>query len=286
MEEPKKFIDIEKIIQGKNPSLHRLLPRFVLNYIKRKIHEDLVNDCIWKNRDKTGYDFNEACLEYLGVKIIVEGQENVPPSGGVIMVANHPLGGIDGMAMIHAASRIRKDVRFVVNDILTNMKNFDPVFVGVNKVGLSSSDALRNVEALYASDKMCFVFPAGLVSRKQDGKIRDLEWKKSFVTKAIMYKKPILPVYIEGHNSKFFYNFALWRKRLGIKANIEMFFLPDEMVKFKGKTIRIRYGKLLYPEDLDKPRPRTHFQWAQEIKDDVYKMGEKPWDLKTAKQIL
>ncbi len=275
MEEVKKFIDIEKIIQEKSPRLYKWLPGFLINYIKRKIHEDKVNECIWLNREKFGYDFNSGCLEYLGIKVSYEGLENLPKTRGVIVAANHPLGGIDGMAMIHALSQSRKDVRFIVNDILTNMKNFDPIFVGVNKVGVTSGEVLRTIEALYSLASVRFIFPAGLVSRKIDGEIKDLVWKKSFVTKSILYNKPILPVYIEGKNSNFFYNFALWRKRLGIKANIEMFFLPDEMVKFKGKSIHIKFGKLMYPEDLEKPRPRTHAQYAQEIKEIVYKMANK-----------
>jgi len=275
MEEVKKFVDIDKIIQEKSPGVYKWLPRFIINYIKRKIHEDTINACIWDNRNKFGYEFNSACLKFLNINIVCEGLENLPKTGGIVVAANHPLGGIDGMAMIHALSQARQDVRFIVNDILTNMKNFDPIFVGVNKVGTTSADALRTVDALYASDGVCFIFPAGLVSRKQNGEIKDLVWKKSFVTKSILYNKPILPVYIEGKNSKFFYNFAMWRKRLGIKANIEMFFLPDEMMKFKNKSIKIKFGKPLYPEDLEKPRPRTHSQYAQEIKEMVYKMADK-----------
>lgn len=275
MEEVKKFIDVDKIIKDKNPTLHKWLPRFVINYIKRKIHEDSINECIWINRNKYGFEFNNACLEYLNIKITYEGLENLPETGGIVVASNHPLGGIDGMAMIHVLSQRRKDVRFIVNDILTNLKNFGEVFVGVNKIGTSSADALKIIENLYASDNVCFVFPAGLVSRKQHGEIKDLVWKKSFVTKSILYNKPILPVYVEGKNSDFFYNFARWRKRLGIKANIEMFFLPDEMMKFNGKSIHIKFGRPLYPEDLEKPRPRTHAQYAQEIKEMVYAMAKK-----------
>lgn len=275
MEEVKKFVDVDKIIRDKNPGLHKWLPQFVINYIKRKIHEDTINECIWLNRDKYGYEFNTACLKYLNINITCEGLDNLPKTGGVVVASNHPLGGIDGMAMIHILSQARQDVKFIVNDILTNMKNFGSVFVGVNKVGVTSAEALKNVEALYASDGVCFIFPAGLVSRKQNGEIKDLVWKKSFVTKSILYNKPILPVYIEGKNSDFFYNFALWRKRLGIKVNLEMFFLPDEMMKFSGKTIHIKFGKPMYPEDLEKPRPRTHAQYAQEIKEIVYNMAKK-----------
>ncbi len=275
MEEPKKAIDIEEIIRGKNPRLYRLLPDFLLRYIKRKIHEDAVNDCLWINRDKFGFEFNRACLDYVGTTVTWEGLEHIPATGGAIIAANHPLGGLDGMALVHAVSQRRKDCKFIVNDILTNMKNFGDLFIGVNKVGASAGETLRKVEAFYESDGVVIIFPAGLVSRKQDGEVKDLEWKKSFITKAIQYNKPIIPAYIGGQNSKFFYNFALWRKRLGIKVNIEMFFLADEMVKQRGQHIKIKFGPPIYPESLDKPRPRTHLQYAQEVKDAVYKMGEK-----------
>lgn len=274
MDKPKKHIDIEEIIKAKNPRLYSFLPGFVLRYIKRKMHEDAVNECLWINRDKFGFEFNLACLDYVGMTVSWEGLEHIPTSGGAIIAANHPLGGLDGMALVHAVSQRRKDCKFIVNDILTNMKNFGDLFIGVNKVGASAAETLRKVEAYYESDGVVIIFPAGLVSRKQEGVVKDLEWKKSFITKSIQYNKPIIPVYIGGQNSKFFYNFAMWRKRLGIKANIEMFFLADEMVKQKGQHIKIKFGPPIYPESLAKPRPRTHLQYAQEIKEEVYKMGE------------
>lgn len=275
MEVSKKTIDIEQIIRQKNPRLANLLPGFILRYIKRKLHEDQINDCLWLNRDKYGFEFNAACLQYVGAKVVWEGLENLPEKGGVIVAANHPLGGLDGMALVHAVSQKRKDCKFIVNDILTNMKNFGEIFIGVNKVGSSAGETLKKVDALYESDWVTIIFPAGLVSRKQEGVVKDLEWKKSFITKAIQYNKSVIPVFIEGKNSNFFYNFAMWRKRLGIKANIEMFFLVDEMIKQKNQTIKIKFGKPITPESLEKPRPRTHLQYAQEIKDAVYKMGEK-----------
>jgi len=274
LEPAKKAIDIEEIIRAKNPRLYQFLPGFILRYIKRKIHEDKVNDCLAINKDKYGFEFNEACLQYIGATVIWEGLENIPTNGGVIIAANHPLGGLDGMALVHAVSQKRKDAKFIVNDILTNMKNFGDIFIGVNKVGSTGGETLRAVDALYESEAAVIIFPAGLVSRKQDGEVKDLVWKKSFITKAIQYNKPVIPVFIEGKNSNFFYNVALWRKRLGIKANIEMFFLADEMVKQKNQTIRLKFGTPITPESLEKPRPRTHLQYAQEIKEIVYKMGE------------
>ena len=268
MEAFTKTIDIEQILKKKNKGLHKLIPGFILRYLKRKLHEDKINECVWINREKFGYEFNAACLHYVGAKVSWEGLENMPKTGGIILVANHPLGGIDGLAIIHAVTQVRRDVRSTVNDILTNLTNFQGVFVGVNKVGSTSVEALKAIDNFYASDGVSMVFPAGLVSRKQHNKIEDLEWKKSFVTKSILYNKPVLPVFVDGKNSAFFYNFALWRKRLGIKANIEMLFLPDEMFSLKNKNIHLKFGKLIMPEHFNKSK--THLQWAQEVKKIVY----------------
>ena len=270
--EKEKFIDIEQVLKKRKPGLMRWIPRFVLNYVKRKIHEDLVNECIHLHGDKFEHDFNDACLEFLKAKVIVENSESIPKSGGVIIVSNHPLGGLDGMAMIHAISKVRGDVRFMVNDVLKNLKNFGEIFVGVNKMGVTPGEALKAVDKFYSSEAASLVFPAGLVSRKLKGEIRDLDWRKSFITKAIQYNKPILPAFVDGRNSEFFYNFSNWRKRLGIKANIEMFFLADEMVRQKDKTIRIRFGDLIQPSELN--RVKNNWVLAQEIKEKVYKLGD------------
>ncbi|MBS1647542.1 MAG: glycerol acyltransferase [Bacteroidetes bacterium] len=263
-----KTVDIEQIIKEKNAFLYRFLPRFILRYLKRKLHEKEINECIDLNKNKVGLAFNEACLQYVQANISCQNIERLPVSGGVIVVANHPLGGIDGMALIQAVATVRKDVQATVNDILTYLKNFDSVFVGVNKVGHASIKSLKAIEDFYASNGVSIVFPAGLVSRKQNGEIKDLEWKKSCVSKSVLYNKPILPVFIEGKNSDFFYNFALWRKRLGIKANIEMFFLPEEMFSLRNKNITLKFGELIHPDTFDKSK--TYTQWAHFLKEKVY----------------
>ncbi len=268
----KKFIDIDRIIRAKNPGLYKLLPGFLLNYIRKKLHEDDINQGMHLFRDLSGHAFNEAALGYLGAKVIWEGLENIPENGGVIIASNHPLGGLDGLALIKSVSRVRQDTRFIVNDLLKNFGNYGDIFVGVNKTGSSGGDVLRIVEEVYASDHAVLVFPAGLVSRKQGKEIKDLEWKKSFVSKALKYQKPIIPTFIDGQNSSFFYNLSLWRKRLGIKANIEMFFLADEMFRQKNKSIRVIFGKPILPDTLNKSL--NHQLWAEKIKTHVYSIGK------------
>lgn len=265
-----KFIDVEGVIREKNPRLAKILPRFVINYIKKKLHEDFINKGIKTHGEVYEHEFNEAALNYLGAKVTWEGLENIPKEGGVIIASNHPLGGLDGLALIKAVSNVRLDVRFLVNDILLKLVNFKRLFVGVNKVGKTAADALKIIDSTYSSEHAVLVFPAGMVSRKQSGIVKDLEWKKSFITQSIKHKRTIVPVFIEGKNSSFFYNFAMWRKRLRIKANIEMFFLADEMVKQNNKTIHIKVGKPFSYEVFDKRH--NHLVWAQKVKAYVYEL--------------
>ena len=203
------------------------------------------------------------------VKVVVNGAENIPREGGVILAANHPLGGLDGVAFMYAVGKYRQDIRFFVNDLLLQIKNFSPLFVPVNKHGKNSSAYFQKFDEVYASDNCLIIFPAGLVSRKQKGGIiEDLVWKKSFVTKAIQYHKNIVPVFIDGQNSRFFYNLAYWRKKIGIKANIEMFYLADEMYKQRGKTITFTFGEAISWETFTKNH--TVEYWAEKLKRHTY----------------
>lgn len=241
--ENKKFIDVEKVLREKAYKLYKWLPRFAINWLKKKLHEDDINAAMLALKDDEGLEFNRKALDRLGAKVESMHTELVPKTGSIIIAANHPLGGLDGMALIKSVGEIRPDVRFFVNDILKNLKNYGEIFVAVNKVGASSTRSLRTMEEVFMTNCAVLFFPAGLVSRKQNGLVRDLKWKKSFVTQAIDHKRMIQPVFIEGENSKFFYNFANFRKKIGIKANIEMLFLPDEMFKARKETIRIHYSK-------------------------------------------
>lgn len=264
----KKFIDIKQVIRSKNPKLLKLLPGFVISYIRRILHEDDVNDFISRHGHKTGFDFVTAIIGEFKVNVVAKGQENIPPAGGCIFAANHPLGGLDGMALFKAIEPVRTDLKFIVNDILLQIKQLGSLLTGVNKHGKISAQTLENIDAIYSSGIGVLVYPAGLVSRKQNGVIKDLEWKKSFITRAKKYNLPIIPVHIGGGNSSFFYNLALFRKRIGIKANIEMFFLPDELYKQKDKTITITFGKPISAKTFDKRA--TDSEWAERMKTHVY----------------
>jgi 1-acyl-sn-glycerol-3-phosphate acyltransferase len=266
--EPQKFIDVEKVLKEKAYKLYRWLPRFAINWLKKKLHEAEINQAMVDLKEDKGLEFNSKGLNILGANVIGIHPENVPLTGNITVAANHPLGGLDGMALIKAVGEIRPDVHFFVNDILKNITNYGDVFIAVNKLGATSPGHLRTMEEIFRQGGAVLIFPAGLVSRKQNGIIRDLSWKKSFVTQAVDHKRMIVPTFIEGENSKFFYNFAQWRKRLGIKGNIEMLFLPDEMFSANKKDIRIHFGKPFNYTVFD--NSRSHKAWADYLYKFIY----------------
>ena len=154
-----------------------------------------------------------------------------------------PLGGLDGLVFIYELSKHFREIKFPVNDILTNIKNLSGIFLPVNKHGAQARDVALKIEEAYASDCQILYFPAGLCSRKKRGVIKDLQWQKSFITKSIQHKRDIVPAFFSGRNSDFFYNLANFRKMTGLKANIEMLYLADEMFRQKGKEIDLVFGK-------------------------------------------
>lgn len=263
-----KFIDVSKVLKEKAPGMEKWLPGFAINWLKKKLHEEEINEGMNRMKNLYGLEFNAGVIDFLGAKIETVNTHHIPVKERIIVAANHPLGGLDGMALIKAVGDIRPDVKFIVNDVLKNIKNYGDVFFGVNKVGSASAKSLRTVEEVLTSDDAVLFFPAGLVSRKQKGIIRDLEWKKSFVTQAIDHQRMILPVFIEGENSGFFYRFANIRKQIGIKGNLEMLLLPDEMFRQRGQTVKIHFSKPFDASILhDK---KSHREWAEHLKQFIY----------------
>lgn len=270
--EQDKFIQVREVIHKKSPRLAKWIPKPLISYLKRTIHEDEINYIMTTYKDLYGLDFVDALINELGVEVVLEGEDNIPIDESVIFASNHPLGGLDGIAFMHAIGRYRRDVKFLVNDILLNIRNLEPLFIGVNKVGGQNKNAISAIDEAYAADHALLVFPAGLVSRKINSEIVDLEWKKSFISKAKKYKKNIVPVFIEGKNSNFFYNFSRWRQKLGVKFNLEMLYLPDEMFSQRGQRVTIKIGKKIPYSYFD--TAKNERQWAADVKQLVYEMAK------------
>lgn len=269
---PVERIDVREVFHRKNPRVARFVPGFVYRYLERIVHQQEINEVMPKISHLEGLEFVRAGLDHFGINIHSYGKENIPREGRFIFVANHPLGGLDGLAFGKDVGDIYPNLQFIVNDILLNIKNLEPIFVPVNKHGKQSTDYVRRIEETYRSDAQILNFPAGLCSRKIKGKIVDLEWHKSFINKARKHERDIIPVHISGKNSNFFYNLARIRAFLGIKANIEMFYLPNEMFKQQEKNIVLTFGQPVSHRVLDKRY--TPKQWADKIKAHVYELSK------------
>ena len=236
------LIDVEKVIYEKNKSLYRILPRFFINYIRRVIHEKELNNYLLNDPTTKGFDFAEKIIDYFNVTYSVANEENIPKTGNYIVVGNHPLGGFDGLIVTNLLHKHRNDILVTSNDLLMNIPNLHELFIPINTVGTNTTDLARRIEVAFKQENVILFFPAGLCSRRIKGEIVDLVWKKTFVTKAKAYQRDIIPIYFEGRNSNFFYNLSAIRKKLGIKLNIEMMYLVDELFKHKNKHFRLVVG--------------------------------------------
>jgi putative hemolysin len=263
-------IDVKKVIYSKNPALARTIPGFLINYLKKILHQDELNVFLNKWGHLKDAGLIEAGLKHFEIKFKVSGTENIPEKGRFIFVSNHPLGGLDGLVFIYELSKRFNDIKFPVNDILTNIKNLSGIFLPVNKHGLQAKDAAKRIEEAYSSDCQILYFPAGLCSRKKRGEIKDLQWHKSFISKAVQHKRDVVPAFFSGRNSDFFYNLANFRKLLGLKANIEMLYLADEMFKQKDKEIRLIFGTPIPWQTFDKSRSAP--EWAEWVKSKSYEL--------------
>lgn len=269
-------INLEALIDAKNPRLRRWIPGFVLAYLKRVIHLDEVNESIAKHKGERGVQFAENILQEMAVEYEAEGMERVRPDGRYILVSNHPLGGLDGMVLIALFGRKFEKVYFPVNDLLTSLPQFSDIFLPVNKHGAQTQENARRLEAAYASSAQMLYFPAGLCSRKgKGGVVRDLEWKPSFIAKAIEHQRDVVPLYFAGKNSNFFYNLAQWRKRLGVKANIEMLYLVDEMYRQQGARLKVVVGDPI-PWQTFQSTTRNRREWASWVKGHTYALAGAP----------
>ncbi len=266
-----QYIDVEKVLADKSPVLKKVMPGFVISLFKRLIHQDRLNQILYDYGHLMGIDFIEAVLNDMNTKIIVKGQENLNKNRRSIIASNHPLGGLDGLALMLAVGRIHSDLVFPVNDILLNIDNLKPLFIPINKHG-SNTDNIRIINETFDSNSTICYFPFGLVSRKRKGEIKDLDWKSTFITKAIRFKRDIIPTHISGRNTNFFYNLSNIRKSIGVKANIEMLFLVDEFMKQSNSTLTITFGEPIPYTFFDKRHSRA--EWAELLRQYCYKLGD------------
>ncbi len=205
----REFINVEKILKTKAPSLYKKMPRFLVRYFTKVLHQDEVNSDLQKISDLVGVPKFHKHLAINNIEIDYHGKENVPSDGRFIFVSNHPFGGPDGIMIVSAVGKMFPKTKLMVNDLLMYLPDIEDVFIPINRFGRNKHEYVDTLEKSMNSDYQIIIFPAGLVSRKIKGKIVDLEWKKSFVSYAKRYQRDIIPVFISGQNSNFFYRLQI-----------------------------------------------------------------------------
>ena len=270
MSEPIK-LDVEGVVRRQTGGK---APRLLVRFLQHILHENTFNQFFREHPDLKDYDFiREVTRNLLGATVDIKGTENLPSDTHqrFFFVSNHPLGGLDGMIIALMLGEQRNyNVRVIVNEFLMALKPLQGIFVPVHVGGKQSREQVDGLNRLYDSDFDILTFPSGKCSRKINGVIQDPIWRKSFVQKATEHKRDVVPIYFEGQNSRFFYNLSLWRTRLGIKQNIEMLFLADEMFKAKGKHFTVHVGKPIPYSTFDSTKKPE--EWAAWVREKVYEL--------------
>lgn len=269
-----KTIDVGEILRSKMGAKARFVPSPLVSWLKRIAHQDEVNKFLWDNRELVGTPWLEECVRYLDMTLEVEGEENLPPKDDeklYTFVSNHPLGGIDGVALGSIIGRKYDDkFRYLVNDLLMNLPGLAPLCIPINKTGNQSRNFPAMVEAGFKSDNHMLMFPAGLCSRRKRGVVRDLAWKKTFISKSVEYHRDVVPIHFGGQNSDFFYRLANFSDSYLKKVNVAMLFLVDEMYKNVHKKFRVKFGKPIPWQTFDKSK--SPMEWAKFVYDRVYEL--------------
>lgn len=261
-----ELIDIGEVVSKK---FGKKLPSFLIKLLEKFVHQDFINSVLssWDGKE----DFCTHAVRSFNMTVDVEGLENVPADGTLYTFAsNHPLGGADGFALASIINNNYGKVGLLVNDFLLYLKPIAEIAIPVNKTGSQVRNLPVMVDAMFKSDRQILIFPAGICSRMIDGRVQDLPWTKTFVNKSIASGRAIVPVHFYGQNSRSFYRIAQWRKRLGIKFNIEMMFLPSELYKARNAHFTVKIGKPVPCEHFDKSR--TSLQWAAWLREKVYEL--------------
>ena len=267
-----KIIDVEKQFKTRLPGIYHKLPRFFMRLIRSIVYENRLNYLIYESRELEGIELVNWALKQFQVTVKLKGQENIPKDGRNIFVSNHPLGGLDSLALLSALGLSYSSLKILSNEILDVVSGFHPLRLSVITFGkLTKANALALKDALMSDQPLC-VFPAGFVAKRNPFKIQDLSWKKFFVSSAVKYQRKVVPVFIVARNSNLFYNISSIRKLLHMKSNLEMFLLPHEMFNKAGSTITIIFGAPIPFTAFD--GSRTDREWAQQVRELVYLIGE------------
>ena len=253
-------INLHEILRARmSPRMRRLIPGVLITCLEKIIHQDELNDMLERTYPLEGSEFSQRVYDLMGLTIEVQGMEHLEEGKRYVFASNHPLGGLDGIGLIKILGERYGDdgIRFLVNDMLMNVVPLRNVFLPINKYGSQGREAAKSINAAFESERQMVVFPAGLVSRLHpDGEIKDLTWQKSFVQKGVASGRDFVPMYFEGLNRMRFYRLARWRKRLGIKVNLEQAMLPAELCAARGKRFGVIFGTPISHQEIERRMQR------------------------------
>jgi len=241
------MIDVQKMIASRYPKLKNnpIIKKAIDKFADSIVHQKHINAFLEQNSHLGSFEFIENALEEINFTYSISNKdiENIPSSGRVVIIANHPLGGLDALALIKAVSQVRKDVKIVANDFLKVFTPLHPILLDINNFkSRQRKESIAKIYEALGNEEALIIFPAGEVSRATPKGVRDGVWYKSFLNFASRTSSPILPVYISGKNSKTFYSISALNKKLSTLL------LAHEMFKQKGKEIELLIGELIPAE--------------------------------------
>ncbi len=261
----KYLIDVGALFRSK---LGEKTPKWLIRLGRKLLHEDFLNAIL--RQGYTGVEFAENTLKCMNVTLQVEGLEKVPTDRLVTVASNHPLGGHDALAIVSIFGRIYDgNIRIMVNDFLMALKPLSGIFVPVNKMGGQSRNLSAQTDGIFHSDAQVLMFPAGKCARHEHGKIVEMPWKKTFLTKSVETHRDIIPMHFYGRNSWRFY-FVDWIGKItGVnkKFPLAMVLLVDEMYRGQGNTYRVVIGDPIPWQTFDGSRKPA--EWAAWVKERV-----------------
>jgi putative hemolysin len=244
------MIDIQKEIEKKFPNINKkdnFLKKSLFKVAKKIVHEDSINQFLTQNAHLKGFEFVDAVLDYFDFDYTVSSSDlqNIPTSGKVVIIANHPLGGLDALCLLRLISQVRKDVKIVANDFLAGFEALNSLLIPIDnyKLRQSKNDIKKIYEALN-NEEAIILFPAGEVSRATPKGIKDPAWNKGFLNFAQNSNAPILPIFLDAKNSKTFYTISV------INKTFSTLLLSHEMFNKKSKRIAIKVGQIIPNENI------------------------------------
>ena len=212
------MIDIQKEIEKKFPNMQKkdnFLKKSLFKIAKKIVHEDSINQFLAQNEHLKGFEFVDAVLDFFDFDYTVSSSDlqNIPTTGKVVIIANHPLGGLDALCLLRLISQVRQDIKIIANDFLAGFDALNSLIITIDnyKAQQSKSDIKKIYEAL-KNEEAVIIFPAGEVSRATPKGIKDPVWSKGFLNFAQNTNAPILPIFLDAKNSKTFYTISVINK--------------------------------------------------------------------------